>query len=188
MDTIRTARAGAAICIIGAAVAVLLSVALLAGFEPADESPYLIPVYVATLAGVVALGLTGAAAGMVGRAGVGIAVAGLLGFLVADVTAPGPVSDALYEAVPLVTALGMVLAGVAVLRSGRWSGWHRFVPLVVGGWIVVVVVPVIVLTGGSGPGPGATAAVAAVGCWHLLWGALGLAVLGETGSRQRVAA
>lgn len=187
MDTIRTARAGAVICIAGAAGAVLFSLALLAGFEPADESPYLLPIYVATLAGVAALALTGAASVGTGRAGVGIAVAGLLGFVVAEVTAPGPTSDALYGIAPLVTALGMVLAGVAVLRSGRWSGWHRYVPLVVGAWIVVVVTPVIVLAGDPGTG-GAGAAVAAIGAWHLLWTALGVAVLAETRSPERVPA
>lgn len=186
MDSIRTARAGAVFCIVGAAGAVLFSLALLAGFAPADESPYLFPIYVATLAGVAALALTGAAAGGIGRAGVGIAVAGLVGFVVAEVTAPGPTSDALYALVPLVTALGMVLAGIAVLRSGRWSSWHRYVPLVVGGWIVVVVVPVIVLAGDPGTG-GAAAAVAAIGAWHLLWAALGVAVLAETRSGERVA-
>lgn len=43
MDTIRTARTGAVICIVGAAAAVVFSLALIAGFEPASESPFLIP-------------------------------------------------------------------------------------------------------------------------------------------------
>ncbi len=187
MDTLRTARVCAAICIVGAAAAGLFAAATLAGYEPADESPFLIPIYLATLAGVVGLALTGAAAGMVGRTGVGIAIAGLLGFLGAEITAPGPASDTLYAVVPLVTALGMVLAGVAVLRSRRWSGWHRYAPLAVGGWIVVVVVPVMALAGDD-LGPDAVAATVAVGAWHLLWVVLGVAVLGETGSRQRVSA
>ena len=187
MDTNRMARTGAVICIVGAAGAVLFSLALIAGFAPADESPYLFPIHLATLAGVAALALTGAAAGASGRAGVGIAVAGLLGFVVAEITAPGPTSDVLYAVAPLVTALGMMLAGVAVLRSGRWSGWHRYVPLAAGGWIVVVVVPVIALAGDPGTG-GAAAAVAAIGAWHLLWAALGVAVLAETRIGERVPA
>jgi hypothetical protein len=185
MDTIRTARAGAVICIVGAAAAVGFSLAELVGFGPADDSPYLVAIYVATLAGVAALALTGAAAGATGKAGVGIAVAGLLGFVVAALTAPGPTSDTLFAVVPLVTAAGMVLVGVAVLRSGRWSGWHRYTPLIVGAWIVVVVVPVIALTGD----PDASAsALAAIGAWHLLWVALGVAVLAETRSAVRVPA
>jgi hypothetical protein len=187
MDTIRTARASSMICIVGSAGAVLFSLALIAGFEPADESPYLLPIYVATLAGVAALAITGVAAGGTGRAGVGIAGGGLLGFIIAEVTAPGPTSEVLYGIVPLVTALGMALTGVAVLRSRRWSGWHRYVPLAVGAWIVVVVIPVIVLVGGPGTG-GAAAAVAAIGAWHLLWAALGVAVLAETRSAEQVPA
>lgn len=179
MDTLRTARACAVICIVGAVGAVLFSLALIAGFAPADETPYLLPIYVATLAGVAALALTGAAAGATGRVGIGVAVAGLLGFLVAELTAPGPVGDTLYGIMPLLTALGMVLAGIAVLRSGQWSGWRRYVPLAAGAWIVVVVTPVILLAGDPGTG-GASAAVAAIGAWHLLWTALGVAVLAET--------
>ncbi|MBC3191899.1 hypothetical protein H7X46_12580 [Pseudonocardia sp. C8] len=117
MDTTRTARSAAVVCMAGAAAAVLFSAALIAGFAPADESPYLLPVYLATLAGVASLGLTGAAAGGTGRAGLATAVAGLVGFVVAELTVPGPVGEALYTVVPLVTAVGMVLAGVAVLRS-----------------------------------------------------------------------
>lgn len=187
MDTIRTARACAVICIVGAAGAVLFSLALIAGFAPADETPYLLPVYVANLAGLVALALSGAAAGGMGRAGLGIAVAGVAGFVLAELTAPGPAGDLLYGVAPPVTALGLVLAGVAVLRCRRWHGWHRYVPLAAGAWIVVVVVPVIVLAGDPGTG-GAAAAVAAIGAWHLLWGAMGGAVLTETRAAERVPA
>ncbi len=178
MDTLRTTRSCAVIGIVGAAGAVLFVLAQLAGFGPADETPYLLPIYLTSLAGVAALALTGAAAGGTGRVGIGIAVAGLLGFVAAEVTAPGPTSDMLYAVVPLVTALGMVVAGVAVLRSGQWSGWHRYAPLAVGGWMVVVVVPVIALAGDPGTG-GAAAAVAVIGAWHLLWAAMGVAVLAE---------
>lgn len=75
-------------------------------------------------------------------------------------------------------ALGLVLAGVAVLRSRRWSGRHRYLPLVTGAWIVVVLVPVLVLAGDPGTG-GAPATIAA---WYVLWVALGVAVLREVGA------
>lgn len=186
MDTIRAARAGAVLSVVGAAGAVLFSLALIAGFAPADETPFLLPIYVTTLAGVVALALTGAATGGAGRTGIAIAVAGMVGFIAAEIAAPGPTSDALYAVVPLMTALGMVLAGVAVLRSGRWRGWHRYLPLLVGAWIVVVITPVIMLAGDPGTG-GAATAVAAIGAWHLLWGGMGVAVLRETGAPARLA-
>lgn len=181
MDTVRTARIAAVICIVSAAAAVALIVALLADRPPADMTPYLVPIYLAKIPVVAALAFTGAATGTVGRAGIAVTVAGLLGFVAAEVTAPGSVSDALYAVVPLVTALGLVLAGVAVLRSGRWSGWRRYVPLVTGAWIFVVVTPLIPLVGE--PGVGAPAViVASIGAWHLLWVALGVAVLAETGA------
>jgi hypothetical protein len=186
MDTTRTARVAAVICIVGSAGAVALSLALLAGFAPADESPYLYPIFVASLAGVVALALVGAAPGATGRAGMVVAAVGLLGFVAAEILTPGPAGDALYAVVPLVTALGMVLAGIAVLRAGRWSGWHRYAPILVGLWIVVVVVPVLLVVGDPG-GSGATPDMFAIGAWHLLWAALGAAVLGETRTEQRVA-
>ncbi|MDF2975387.1 MAG: hypothetical protein K0S40_115 [Actinomycetospora sp.] len=188
MDTIRTARAAAVICIVGSAGAVVFSLALLAGFAPADESPYLLPIYVASLAGVAALALVGAAPGPTGRAGVVVAAVGLLGFVTAEILAPTPAGEALYTVVPLVTALGMVLAGIAVLRAGRWSGWRQYAPLALGLWILVMVVPVIVLVGDPGGGGMAAAAVAVIGAWHVLWVGLGTAVLVETGAGQHVPA
>ncbi|HSK59359.1 MAG TPA: hypothetical protein VK935_09930 [Actinomycetospora sp.] len=188
MDTIHTARAAAVICTVGSAGAVVFSLAVLAGFAPADESPYLLPIYVASLAGVAALALVGAAPGATGRAGVVLAAVGLVGFITAEILAPAPAGEALYSVVPLVTALGMVVAGIAVLRAGRWSGWRRYVPLLVGLWIVVVVVPVIALVGDPGSGGMAAAAVTVIGAWHVLWVGLGAAVLAETGAGRRVPA
>lgn len=186
MDTIRTARICAVICIVGAAGAVLYVIALLAGFSPADETPFLIPVHLGGLAGAVALGLSGAAGGGLGRAGVGIAVAGMLAFVAAEIAAPGVASDVLYGVAPLAVALGLVLAGVAVLRAGRWRGWHRYVPLIAGAWIVVVITPV--MAAGDPAAHHAAAPVLVLGAWHVLLAVLGFAVLAETRAAERVPA
>ena len=186
MDTIRTARVWAVIGIVGAVGAVLYVFALLAGFSPADETPYLIPIHLAGLAGAVALGLSGAAAGGTWRAGIAIAVAGMLAFVAAEITAPGAASDVLYGVAPLAAALGLVLAGVAALRVGRWRGWHRYVPLVAGAWIVVVILPVMVA--GDPAADHDAAPLLVLGAWHALIGAMGVAVLAETRAAERVPA
>jgi hypothetical protein len=74
-----------------------------------------------------------------------------------------------------------------VLRSGRWSGWHRYVPLLTGTWVVIVITPAIVLAGDPGT-DGAGVTLAVIGAWHLLWMALGVAVLAETRTAQRMPA
>lgn len=40
-----------------------------------------------------------------------------------------------------VTAVGMALTGLAVLRAGRWQGWHRYMPLLCGLYAGVVELP-----------------------------------------------
>ena len=45
----------------------------------------------------------------------------------------------LFAVGSLVTALGFVLAGVAVLRARVWSSWRRFTPLAVGAAMVCLV-------------------------------------------------
>lgn len=40
-----------------------------------------------------------------------------------------------------VTAVGMVLTGLAVLRARRWHGWHRFMPLLCGLYAAAVELP-----------------------------------------------
>ena len=38
-----------------------------------------------------------------------------------------------------LTAVGLIVAGVAVLRSGEWAGWRRYVPLGAGLWSLVMI-------------------------------------------------
>ena len=44
--------------------------------------------------------------------------------------------------------IGMVLAGIAVLRTGYWQGWPRFIPLLCGLYPFLVLIPVFAATGG----------------------------------------
>ncbi len=72
---------------------------------------------------------------------------------------------------PLMGA-GMILAGVAVIRTGAWSGWRRFAPLASGLYIPIVLIPAFVIA--KGPSFLALAGFAAV------YSVLGLAMLLES--------
>jgi hypothetical protein len=120
-------------------------------------------------------------AGLVGRIGVGVAVLGEVLLIVAELVDPfnGPVGDQIFNVAPPLAGLGMVLVGIAVLRSGAWSGWHRFMPLLVGVWMFVVVTPLLIAFGG----PPVLAPLLAVGGWDLCWALAAVAVLAETPDR-----
>ncbi len=68
-------------------------------------------------------------------------------------------------------AIGMLLTGVAVLRARRWAGWHRWTPLLVGGYPFVGMFPVAALTG-------APVTLSLIG-WALTWLPLGIAARRE---------
>jgi hypothetical protein len=38
-----------------------------------------------------------------------------------------------------LTAAGLIVAGISVLRSGGWDGWHRYAPLGAGLWSLVMI-------------------------------------------------
>lgn len=48
----------------------------------------------------------------------------------------------------LFQGLGMLLVGVAMLRNGRWHGWHRFTPLLCGLYTFVILIPALALNDG----------------------------------------
>lgn len=87
-------------------------------------------------------------------------------------SSPG-IADPLFGIAPLLTALGLVLAGVAVLRAGRWTSWHRFTPLLLGIYVVVILTPVLIISGG----PPAVPALWAIAGWDACWMLIGISVL-----------
>lgn len=107
------------------------------------------------------------------RAGLGLAIAGFVALTLAEFTAMVSMDAAgvLYFGSSLAIALGMILAGVAVLRAGRWGGWHRFMPLVCGLFIPLALFPAFALPG--------YAPHYAIALWGLCWGLLGVATLAE---------
>lgn len=137
-------------------------------------SVLLAALHIRQLAGVLALGRTGLAgtAGLA-RAGLGLATLGGLGLIAGELTYLVDIgaSDTVFGVASVASGLGMILAGVAVLREGRWAGAARFLPLAIGVYMLVVLMPVVVVASG--------AAVIVIAGWAVLWVLLGLALAAE---------
>jgi hypothetical protein len=128
-----------------------------------------ITIQVLLLIGVVGLALSGAAPGWFGGISLGIALVGRLDFVIAEIHSLiiGDDSD-LLPLGALITAAGMTLVGIVVLRAKRWGGWQRFAPLLTGVYPFVVMFPFIFITDEPSQ-------LAIVG-WGLLWLLLGYAI------------
>ena len=99
--------------------------------------------------GLVAFARSDALSGRAGRRGAWVAVAGSALYVVAHAVSI-PLHDAelsdggamvaltLFGVGTLLTAVGMVVAGLDVRRTGLWRGWHRVVPLALGVWMIVM--------------------------------------------------
>lgn len=199
--TIRNARTAALVSLVLTAGAVLYGVIIIivvlsAGAGALDawepSAGYLLQalIHLGELAGVIALALSGAAgAGLLGRIGLGAAALGQALLAVAELvypTYPG-VGEQIFNVAPPLSGIGLILAGIAVLRARVWQGWHRFVPLVLGAWVFVVLAPSLIVFG-SPPAPGALLAIAG---WDVGWILLAVSTLtgagvlvGEQASRR----
>lgn len=134
--------------------------------------------------GLMAFARSGAAPTAVGRFGVRLAVAGAGLYVVAhalslvayDAALDDPISVAVLSCFgvgTVLTAIGLIMAGVVALRSGVWSGWRRRAPLVLGVWMVAMM-----------PLQFTPALPAAVGIYALAVMALGLAMIQEGPGRE----
>jgi hypothetical protein len=152
-----------------------------AGGEYATTQSIFALVHIGMILGLLALRWCGAVpATRLGRIGHVMAVAGMAGLTVneflaisvagqaADSTAAGRVG-AIYGVVSIMIGLGMILAGIAVVRDGVWSGWRRWLPLVTGIWLFIPTMPALFLEG--------DVARISLGIWALLFALLGWALL-----------
>lgn len=101
------------------------------------------------LVGVIGLARSGAAGeGWLGRVGLGIALLASALFLPFEVLVAVnlELGGALLGICALAQGLGLLLAGIAVLRAGRWSSWHRFTPLSCGLYTFLVLIPALALS------------------------------------------
>ena len=136
--------------------------------------------HVGLLAGIVALARAGVMApGRVARWGTVLAAAGMALLAVTELIAIGArnstypgegtgLLDALYGTSSVAVGVGLILAGIAVRRGGRWSGWRGAVVLVAGVFVFVPMMPALV-------GPFVLARLA-ITVWMLLFAALGYAL------------
>jgi hypothetical protein len=117
--------------------------------------------------------------GRLGRLGVwtaGIGMAGLTGcefvsMSLANSAYPTSRTDALdvgYGVSSLLIATGLILAGIAVVRARRWTGWARYIVLACGVGFFVFALPGLLA--------GFLAGRVGLSAWLLLWLALGLAL------------
>ena len=65
-----------------------------------------------------------------------------------------------------LSAVGFLIAGVASVRAGRWTGWRRVTPLATGVWLTALIALAVT-----------PALSAGVGIYGLLIAALGVAVV-----------
>jgi len=111
-----------------------------------------------------------------GRWGLGVALAGLALLTVAELWAI-PLADAIigssqlaaldatYGIASTLAGGGMIAAGIAAVRAGRWQGWARFVPLALGIYVFLPMFPAMMSS--------FIAARLAITGWMLLFAALG---------------
>ncbi|MBC6112660.1 hypothetical protein ACFOG5_11415 [Pedobacter fastidiosus] len=65
-----------------------------------------------------------------------------------------------------LSALGMILIGIASLKTKLWLGWKRFSPLLVGVFPFFFMYPLLLITGQR--------PAALIGCWGFSWILLGV--------------
>ena len=121
------------------------------------------------LIGVIGLALSGVVSGWFGGIALGLALLGRVDFVLAEIHSLILGEDSfLLPLGALITAVGMTLVGIAVLRGRRWGGWQRFTPLIVGVYPFVVMFPFIFITGEP--------SMLAIAGWGLTWCLLGYAM------------
>lgn len=92
-----------------------------------------------------------------------------------DASQSGPLGTA-YGLATIATGIGLILTGIAVLRTRRWRGWARWTPLVLGILVFVMVAPGLFGTFLEGR--------LAITAWMLVWTALGVALILNPGGTE----
>lgn len=76
----------------------------------------------------------------------------------------------LYGISSILIGVTLIMAGIAVIRTGRWRGWRRVVPLILGVYVFVPLVPALVAS--------YVLARLGIGGWMLGFALLGSALIG----------
>ncbi len=130
------------------------------------------------LIGVIGLALSGAAPGWFGVIALGIALLGRVDFVAAEIHSLIIGEESILLPIgAMITAVGMTLVGISVLRANRWTGWQRYAPLLVGVYPFVAMFPLIFVM--SEP------SMLSITLWGLPWLVLGYALYSKGGARER---
>ena len=115
-----------------------------------------------------------------GTTGFTVAIGGRVIFLAAEVASIVVGRDELFVFPPAVilTAVGMVVGGIAVVRAGRWKGALRFAPLAMGTYPFLAIFPILAATGERPPDM-------ILACWGVTMLAIGLAMARSYGRSAR---
>lgn len=107
--------------------------------------------------------------GLYGKVAFGLAALGHLLFVLVEAHSLilGELSS-LFPLAPLVSAVGILLTGIAVLTAKQWQGWTRWMPLLTGLYPWLFMFPFLFITGEPSE--------YAIGMWGLVRLALGLAI------------
>ena len=179
----RAIRAGAAASItsglIGLALAPVPEPYLAAWFRQPVMGPVLAAEHLLAVAGLIALLLSMACGeGLLSKAGIGMAVFGQLAWTPAEIIwrFSHPPANFLFElGLPLI-AVGLIIAGIGMLRARRWDGWQRFLPLATGLYLPIVFLPAEALKFERG---------LAIGIWGIGFVLLGAAIWVREASPRR---
>lgn len=137
-----------------------------------------------TLVGVFGLARSGAVGeGWLARVGLVIAIIASALFLPFEVLVAVnlELGGAMLGLSALAQGLGLLLAGIAMLRAGYWGGWHRFTPLLCGLYTFLVLIPALGLSDGYNAW--------ALAGWQIPFALLGVALYREGSEAvQRVSA
>ncbi len=79
----------------------------------------------------------------------------------------------------MLLALGMLVLGIAVVRSRRTGGWQRWAPLVGSVYFFLSIIPQVTLTESGANG-------VLLGAWGLTWVLLGVALLTAGAGERRL--
>ncbi|MBE3014693.1 hypothetical protein IL992_36780 [Microbispora sp. NEAU-D428] len=197
-----TTRTASLLCVAGAILGIAGGLAMIVVAPEVGQDrfsyPFDTPMHVITqlvfavnhvllLVAVLAVGRAAIGPSRAGRAGVLLAAAGMIGLTLCELgamaLAGAQVDDSRvdllnlgYGVSSLAIGAGLVLAGIPVIRSGRWRGWARYTVLACGLALFAVVLPAI-----SGPMVAGRLALIA---WMVLWAAMGVALARDPGAAR----
>lgn len=149
----------------------------LAPFQAEDSAAFTLALslnavqHVLLMVGVIGLARSGAAGtSRLGRMGVWLTLAGLAVLTAAEFVAmtDPDIAGPFYGLATITMCAGLVMAGVAALRAGIWTGWQRYTVLACGVYIALVLGPAFALPG-YGPN-------FAIGIWGICWLLIGVAM------------